>query len=277
MINFNTENIVVVCFMGGTSGRFLMNSLGLSDNAVLQHARFAERQLNGELTPADKLSILKEHLDKSANQWIDLGIDCYSLFGVLNGYYELKNFSIKDNQDMFNEVVETLSNSDKKFFIAAHSMLELAGIRQVWPKSKVIYIVNSNSFITFRSSALFKEMWINWDTIRGEMWPVDPPNSVDDYYALPDYIKLELANRFNIKIEQQLDNINLRHLEARDWDSRLDELSDCLVWDNDNCFYPDKTIQSIKELYQKLNLQDFNKDMVAEYHRYWMTRLEGIR
>ena len=44
-VNFLTTNIVLIYFSPGDGGKFLTNMLGLSSNAVLQNANFAEQQL----------------------------------------------------------------------------------------------------------------------------------------------------------------------------------------------------------------------------------------
>jgi hypothetical protein len=276
-INFDTANIIIVAYMGSSAGRFLINCLGTNNSAVLQDSVLAEQQLNNALSVTDKVQLLNSRLDTTFNVWTDLGFDCYSLFGIDTGYYQLKNFSVRDHSDMFNNVVARLSNSDKKFFIAALSMDDIRGIQQVWPNAKLVYLTNSNSFIDFRSNSLFKEMWNNWDTIRSVRWPVEAPATVAEYESLEPYIKTELENRFGLNVKRYHNNINLRHLEANEWTQRTAELPGCIEWDTNNYFSLDKTVTELAALYSKLELDGFDADLVQDYHQRWMTKLSSNR
>ena len=54
-IDFNTNNIVIVFYPRFAGGKFLINCLGLSDDAVFQNAKLAENQLNGKFTIDNKI------------------------------------------------------------------------------------------------------------------------------------------------------------------------------------------------------------------------------
>ena len=84
MINFDTRNLIIVCYPGGAGGKFLINSLGLSDDCVFQDADLASRQLQQDFTPADKFSYLTNKINKVTGEWHDLDLGCVQLFGVTN-------------------------------------------------------------------------------------------------------------------------------------------------------------------------------------------------
>ena len=90
MINFDTNNIVIVSYPANAGGKFLINCLGISDLAVFQDATLAEQQLDGKLSIDDKIEYLSNTvINSTKNNWNDLHLGCIQLFGVDNILYIL--------------------------------------------------------------------------------------------------------------------------------------------------------------------------------------------
>jgi hypothetical protein len=150
-VNFDTENLVVVYYPQFSGGKFLINCLGLSDDAVMQSAQLAQKQLNQDLTQLDKFEFLREKFSEIDDKWNDLALGCAQLFGgpLTQDYVNLGPDTIK-NSIVFNQVIETLTQGNKKFFIAAHNSKVLSGIVDLWPRCKIISFVNCQAFLDLR-------------------------------------------------------------------------------------------------------------------------------
>ena len=76
MINFETNNLIIVAYPRMAGGKFLMNCLALSNKAVLQNEIYATKDLNGMLTSSDKINILRNRIKITNKVWVDLGMGC---------------------------------------------------------------------------------------------------------------------------------------------------------------------------------------------------------
>ena len=141
-INFETDNLVIVCYYFNAGGKFLVNCLGLSDDAVLQDSKLSEQQLHGTLSQHNKYQYIKEKITDVEYHWSDLNLGCTQLFGISNHQYAFHSASAIKNCGLFNKVVENLSHSNKKFFIVAHTACLLDKMLEVWPNAKIIYFNN---------------------------------------------------------------------------------------------------------------------------------------
>jgi len=150
MMNFDTENLVMVCYPQEAGGKFLVNCLGLNDQSVFQSGLLVEKQLKGKFTVEEKFNFLKTQLSNVKKHWNDLGLGCVQLFGIDRKSYityssveECKNFD-------FNPEIFLLSQLDLKFFIVAHDNIYASKIIQLWRNAKIILFFNSNNFIKWR-------------------------------------------------------------------------------------------------------------------------------
>ena len=87
MIDFNTNRLIIVCYPRGAGGKFLINALGLSNGAVFQDNDLAMQQLSKLFTPEDKLAYIQTQVELITDQWTDLNLGCYQLFGMHNENY----------------------------------------------------------------------------------------------------------------------------------------------------------------------------------------------
>lgn len=261
MINFNTENLIIVLYTPGAGGKFLINSLGLSDSAVFQDAELAERQLNNEFNQKDKFDYLITKLNDTIT-WNDLGLGCYKLFGIINEeYYEYSDILPKFKD--FNKIIKPLSNSDKKFFLAAEWPSIIKEYLKVWPNAKIISFINPTNFIIFRSNTLEKI----WDQYKGDSWPPTPQTFSD----VPTPIRLELKNRFQIDLNQMEHRYKIAEEYINNSISEMDD--NTLIWNTNWYFNEHETISGIKHLYQQLNLENFNEELIRSYYRKWIDKI----
>ena len=141
-INFNTDRLVIAAFPAYAGGKFLINSLALSDGAVMQSQRLAEDQLAGILGPDEKLQYLKDNIKN-----LDFGTGCIQLFGVDYDDYRRK----KDPENWhWTPITRTLTQGDRYFFLVAHNQEWFELFRRVWPRAKILVIKNSSRIVSRR-------------------------------------------------------------------------------------------------------------------------------
>ena len=149
-IDFNTNNIVIVFYPRFAGGKFLINCLGLSDDAVFQNAKLAENQLNGKFTIDNKIQYLINELDNVHDSWTDLNLFCCDLFGQ-DGISNINSPEVvKQNSQLFLPVIKKLSNSNLKFFLVASDIMNLKQDILIWNNARIILFKNSKNFINFR-------------------------------------------------------------------------------------------------------------------------------
>ena len=238
-INFDTDNLIIVFYPGLAGGKFLINCLGLSDDVVFQDHQLAQKQLDLKFIQQDKINYLLDKLAETVEWndypevygWNDLDLGCMELFGISNSdYVQLSSDEIRNLQ--FNDVITTLSNSSKKFFIVAHWPNNVARYLTVWPNAKLITFKNYSKFINFRIHDRIKE---------------------NVYIPMSD----EMPNNYNEVITKFSDQMQL--------------------WDTDWYFDEKDTIAGIKNLYQSLNLSNFNEKAITSYYTAWINKLKELK
>lgn len=266
-INFQTPNIVVAHYFRGGGGKFILNCLGLSRHVVLQDEELAEQQLSGNLSPGDKHKLLLDRITDTVNKWEDLGLGCKRLFGVFD--FNTDNLQLKP-------VISTLSNSDFKFCVVAHDYEDLHWVLKTWPNAIIIQFQNERSFIKeCRPDSEWdipEYLDIFWQNIRGAEWPNHAPTNLALYKQLPKFIQDEIAEVHGNEI--------LKHYAELDScqaiDRKLMDTHPYYTWNCDWFLDEATTIGQIQELYKQLNLDDFNLDLVTEFYRAWICKLNFL-
>jgi len=185
-INFNSDKLVIMTYQRGAGGKFLINCLGLSKDAVLQDKDLAQKDLEGTLTPEDKFNLLIERINKIEDKWNDLGLGCYQLLGVHDQLFR-KEFSKEERKKCYRDVVKLLSNSNKLFFIVQHRVDWVEDIVNEWPNAKVVAVDHSYEFA--RSRPGYHHLESGLDDMKNE-WVDQIPYDADFRFN---------ANEFNSK------------------------------------------------------------------------------
>ena len=134
MINFETENLIIVCYPQNAGCKFLINCLGLSTDAVFQDKNLASLQLTGNYNTDNKIDYIRNKMIQTQTSWSDLDLGCQQLFGINNETYLTK---IPESY-LFANVISNLSHGDYKFFLVAHSEEYLKQYIARWPNAKLI-------------------------------------------------------------------------------------------------------------------------------------------
>jgi len=147
MRNANTNSVVIVYYPINAGGKFLINSLGLSDGCYFQDIDFVKLQQDNKFTPKLKLMTLLERIGNNTNHsWGDLGLGCQALFGT--DPVDVKNFL----QD-----IDVISHEDTLFFVIAHEPKKLEELINIWPNAKKIYLTNYANFIEWRTNCQYAQ------------------------------------------------------------------------------------------------------------------------
>ena len=265
MVDFNTDKHIVVCYPRQAGGKFLINSLGLSDSAVFQHAGIAEMQLSGKLSTVEKLTYLLRKINETSTKWLDLGLGDAMLFGILEEDY----MQLVPELNFF-PVVDELSNSGKYFFSLVHYPIHLPYVLAQWPNSKVIKFENYDNFIHSRKNKdenLIEALERLWASISDPMWG-DVPTSVSEYNNLPARIIEELELDFNNDVYKLIAGI-----DSNEFTRVSNIITKSIGWDvtwYDSMQY---TVQHIQELYRLFDLNPVNQSYLEEYYTAWINKI----
>jgi hypothetical protein len=277
-VQFATDRIIIVNYPVGAGGKFIMNSLALSQNSVLPHQNLTA------LTSEQKLDWLCNRYESMNTPiWRDLDLGCIQLFGNTRSVIDLKIRVSESTSWQYSNVIPKLIEQNKYFFVVAHNSNQLAWLLQTWPNAKIIRFVNYLDFMQkYRPGSIPKitrndHTWeikkhivTWWKTQRAESWPIMPPLSLDDY-QLPEYQKIksdfEPIEKFVVNhiIQQQYDLTGtVTGHRTTDWDAS------CYL---DQVLY----LQQLKILYNKLGLADFDADKAKQLYTVWVEALTRYR
>lgn len=279
VIDKKTDRLVIAFYPTGSGGKFLINCLALSDQFTLQDQLLAEKHLTGQLTSHNKLELLLQRLDQVKNHWNDLDLGCKQLFGDISYKDTIIDFYDIKRHGKFFPVVRKLSNSAIYFPSVAHSFLQLKNTLHHWPRAKVIRLVNPEKFQNKYKRTYRKNLW---NDIRGRDWPISAPETVEQYFQLPEFVKQELAKDRLAGAEiirhliwdadkKQLDSDNQKFC-----DQILSCCSFLYQWDVDWYLEQTSTIRELKKLYEILDLNDFNEHYVATFYQAYTKKLLEI-
>ena len=272
---FSTDRIIIVTFPTGSGGKFLANSIALSQQAVLQHPDLTE------FTSDQKLNWLCSGYESmNTPLWQDLELGCIQLFG---NDRNLINFKVRLSEStgwQYSNVIPKLIEQNKYFFIVAHNPNQLAWLSQTWPNAKIIRFVNYLDFMKkYRplwapwasrldvARKLKQHITAWWQDHRGKSWPVTPPLTLDDYQLL-EYQEIASELRpikqfiVNLTIQQQY---NLTGAVTGHWTTD---------WDASCYLEQGLYLQHLKILYNKLGLTDFDSNKAKQLYASWTSALE---
>jgi len=124
---------IIISYPLGANGKFIINCLGLGDNAVLQDKNLALKKINNEL---DTLSELIHRLNQVEDNWNDLELGCFQLYG----------FNARHGETI-NNIVKEANALGYFTFIIAHDSDQINKLQTIFPTSKVIHLMDSDRWI----------------------------------------------------------------------------------------------------------------------------------
>lgn len=237
----NTDNLIIVCYPPNTGGKFLINCLGLSNNAFFQDTNLIKMQLNNRFTPTDKINCLSQKLSEVTTHWTDLDFSWLSMFNISRDQVQVY-ISLLPSIELFttdllqNETYNILQKQDRYFFFESHNDLGIMPkLIQFWPNAKIILFNNHNEkFLKFRNAHdAYDRMLVNDTTI----FPLEKIYRVE-------WVPIDING--------------------------------AIMWSADDYLNEDVFLTQIELLYNKLKLTDFNKEYIRTYYRSWINKLNQL-
>ena len=246
-------------YPSGTGGKFLLNCLALSDDAVFQDHLFAMQDLKGKLSVEEKFFILEDRiLNESALNWKDLDMGDVQLFGIEKKLF-CKTF-IKNEKLIF-PVVAELSKSNKIFFLTCHSRLELEIDKDIFPNLTIVQFINTDTILKRRN----KKYKLNpppfikdWEIVKGSTWG-SPPATIDDFYHC--YEINEIKECFPKLYYKIIKWFELQKLES--------EIVGNYFWDCNNFLKETDFLIAIDKLSTELRINLPNQLYIKKFYNLW--------
>jgi hypothetical protein len=214
-VNFNTNNLVIFQYPTGAGGKFVAACCGLSSGMVLSSDALACRQLLNTFSSSDKLSHLTRTI-KNIGSWNDFELGCNQLFGIaIDDYDKMPDHEISQR---FKPVVETLSHSNLKFPVIAHTPYVCKLGLNKWPNARIVQFNNNQEFYK-----KFRPGKIHYD-------------------------------------EQASLNVS----------------NDMFNWDQQAVLDNSKFLDQIEELYDWLDLKDFDSKLVTEFYNVYIASIAQL-
>ena len=179
-IDFNSDRMIIFYYPAYAGGKFLINSLGLSNSVVFQDEWLARDQIEGNFPPDAKIDFLQKRFNEVNRKWNDLGLGCGQLFAL--NYTDYYNFTSETASSMlFSPIIKQLIKKNWYFCTVAHGDTDLSNYLRIWKNAKIVVFKNFSNFIKDRISQIY------WNKIKSNFWPLTPPESKSKLQIYLDY------------------------------------------------------------------------------------------
>ncbi len=261
VIDFDTDKLIIFHYPRGTGGKFVINCLGLGDNAVFQDNILAQAQVNNQLNSLTELLVRLDET-KKLNYWNDLSLGCVQLF---SGEPKVNNTDVILTYPKI-ETIVNLINNNFYFFLAAHNVSGLNILLKLWPNAVVVSLSDYDIFLSEFERESYKEsnnlmLHEYWNNVKGPDWPKLPPNSYQQLLMLPDWVLAELQNDFH----GMIDNFYIK--------DNATNFKEDFTWQTDCIFNEELFLTNVEKLYKKLNITGFNKNNISAYRIAYLDTL----
>lgn len=275
-IDFNTDCVTIVCYPWGGGGKFLINCLGLSSQACLQHIELVRLQLLGKFNLEDKRVHLGNAINSVRGRWNDLNLGANVLTGVEEESY-ISQAPETAQYWSWHSGIDRLSRSGLHFFIDTHTLGHLEAMLQVWPRANIILINNVDNFLKLRNFNPVYQAFVDyWKEIQGPDWPALPPDSWQAYLELPQTIRDELSELFDWEICRFIRPPEVTQLYLQANQRRVEKIRQQYPQNRfielDGSMYLDwnQTRRGIMQCYDLLGLEDIDISYISFYYTRWI-------
>jgi len=265
-MNLDCDNHVIFYYPAGSGGKFLINCLALSGQAVFQHDTLSLKDLEGKLSIKDKFDILLDYLNtvpSGSAFWTDFGFGDYQMFGIDKPRYSKQTIG---NPDIVNPAVTHLTVSeDKLFFSACHNIAELETIKQIFKKSKIVQLTNPDKFLSKRNWP--REKFVDDRAI--ESWN----NIAEKSWHYPETLEEFESSTFHDKIKDNFPSTYFDIVKSFKLKQELTDIVGNYVWDCDDFLVESKFLTSIQNLYNYFSLGEIDDRYIVNFYRAWYSKI----
>jgi len=281
------NNLVLIFYPQGASGRFIISSLCFSDSWEYPFGQNNEHLL--QLTQEEKYQRISDRLNENNKQWNDFGIDEPDhLLSVRKFNFNLAlDEYLSDNLDQVNQQTlkcywESEINVNGYVFKTVDTLAKLYINIKRYPHAKIVYFTNNLKYLnTHRKQytakytsrqdnifRLYRHLYRHWDTIKGSNWP-DMPCSKQQYNSLPVNIQNEL-----VQFEDQKKFLNFSILY--DFYKSISNNKDVFFWNINHIGNKKQYLNSLQKLYKQFNFTNYNKSLLSNFYDNYFRVLSGI-
>lgn len=260
---FRSKNAVIMSFLQFSGGKFLGNCLSLSKDFCPQDPVAAEYLLDHPTNYDYRLEVVLKTLPPLDNMhhWQTFEHGDRQLYG--SAY---QNSWLKGIEGSPNNITKNLCNSTMRFLITDHDM-EPFGLCKVWPNATIVRLINSRNF---QDMCLRKKLLTpltetppefngnysveKYNILRGPSWPTWEEFQLCGY----DVTK---CNALDPGIVEEIGRFYRVHSLQ----------NQVILYDVDqNYFDTDAFLRSMKNLYEKFGLTDFDADLIGLFYRKYI-------
>ena len=311
MTNFDCDKVIILYYAIGAGGRFIANNLSLSSDCVMMHSKLAMMQLEGKLDSKQKLLILLNRLNSENKDliWNDLGFSLDHWIGrepsfieSVSNYRELSDHEYRTKIYVDKGFQHITENNSKYLFLITHCPEELDKQLSVWKNARVISFKNDNLFRHMRrlnnAQPHLKTIWslipeeekVGWVAAplskkRFENLPENIKRTVWKYLNDPEFIS-KVAESENLKYSVQVPRLFSQYkklnqeqrmiLESENTTEEYVYPDSVFVWDCNWYLNEESTLHNIKNLYDVLELDDYNDSYSRCFYKLWIKKLEEV-
>jgi len=261
-----TNNNILIIHLGGDGGNFLINCLSMSDHVYFNN-----------LSKKDKVLYFFSGITNQPEIWNDICMWSGSITTTkieLNKFNTLKNFLIKSHYPLGIDKNDTrqLKNlklidhclSRIKYLIVFENTILFSCLRYFFDEngvSKTCYQqINSDKI------CLPKDDFLNSLTIQ-------------EYFLLSEEQKNHLKNKYEFKFETMIQFLNdeFKNNEHDFQYTKHISQNYTFIWDVNWFLSEDDTVNNIQKLYQILEFDDWNENLIRFMYRMWIKKLDEIK
>ena len=260
MKSFDTKNVVILSYPPFAGGKFLGNCVALSKGACPQDPQAAEYLLTNAEDYDYRLQCVLKTLPPSnqLTRWKHFEFGDRQLYGdVIDHWWN-------GTPATPNRLTDRLASSTMKFFMVNHSM-DPTNLAQVWPNAVVVRLVNFCRFQTLAADKKHAGGIHDMTTINGNFC-----QEKYDQLSGPDWPSWQEFEDHGYDV-RQLSGVDPTILQEIGTFYPLHQVKNkVILFDVDSSYLDhNKFMSAIGSLYQELDLDDFQPDLVqAFYDRY---------
>jgi len=291
-VNFDTEQLVLVCYPGYAGGNFIINCLALSedsnyyqiDDTIVKDKQLLFQKFINSINSQSLIGEWQDFVIKKDST--DKDISSNSPYGILApisdigiDYMSPKIFP----KFLFRSSLCKLTNdTEHKFFVTGiHHPLQVDKIIRLYKNAKIVVFENYRNFLEFRQRDQMHTLFLqpHWNNIKGNSWPESAPFDLKSFQSYPALICDEVSTMFPNFLKELTIISSWRKDYYHDYDKSIKKYKNndnIIFWDVEAQMNQDQLLSQIEQLYKTLGLKDFNKEPVSRLYTAWYNKLKQI-
>jgi hypothetical protein len=272
-VDFQTNNLIIFYFPSFSGGKFIMNCLSLSRHAVPLSTKISDYLINNSDDYKFRLQAVLGTLpaQHQMSDWLKWEFGDTDFYG---GF--VQDLITQWNNGQSTPIDSKLQNLIEKklcFFMTRHGGAAESTLQvlQVWPNARIIMLTNYTKFWEIAIN-LKRKNQSNIDLVN---LAGNDCQSKYELLAGPSWPSWNMFEKHNYDIDKVAkdvkieDNIKTEIKQYYEWYKIKNSLF-CIDVDN-TYFFKEKFLTKIKELYEWLQYDDYNQDLIEEYYSKYIS------